>query len=378
MRIATPRSIALALTFALSVLVHQASADASCMGPQGNWSLGEGASLPAEATLFYFSPSWNKDQLAPKVVAGKLNLKSTWQEVSTNDAFTTYRLRFNAGNAEQVTVETSGESHTYAIEAWKAPREKNVTGTIGKREQSSWTCSHTDNRPATVTSQAHAFRISWFDQRNGIIDWGHGSSIFPRSSGAFWSYNKEASSPAADFLLGHPNCFAYNIPSENLDTISVTVTPLFRDGSKGKPVTLKRGEFAPETSEETETEAPVVDDIEAPAPEAVEAVTDADQSEGPRRVCKLGAPESSPSAKIKTRLFAIALLLGTLFGFLVFRGHRQGVSTLRLIATGAVVSIACGTLAWAATLVVFPFWLLFVAAGVFVLLAAARFLKLDE
>jgi hypothetical protein len=43
-----------------------------------------------------------------------------------------------------------------------------------------------------------------------------------------------------------------------------------------------------------------------------------------------------------------------------------------------VVSIACGTLAWAATLVVFPFWLIFVAAGVFVLLAAARFLKLDE
>jgi hypothetical protein len=375
MRIATQRSIAIALAFVLSALVQQATAEAKCAGPQENWSLSDGERLPAKATLFYFAPTWyggqDDQQEAPRVMARDLEVKSTWRQVSKNDAFTTYRLQFDATGTKAVVIKMADHSQRHPIGAWKAPKEKNLTGTIGQRQKDSWTCSHTDILPATVKSQAHAFKVTWFDVRNGVIDFGHGSSIFPRSSRQFWSYGDAPSSVTADFELGHPNCFAYNIPADNLNTIMVTVTPLFRDGSKGKSVTLKRGE--PVTEEDDEE--PVADTSVEPEPEPVEAVVE--QVEEPTRLCGL-ANRNASAPKLKTRLFAIALLLGTLFGFLVFHGHRRGVPTLRLAATGSVVSIACGTLAYAATLVAFPFWLLFVAAGIFVILLAARFLKLDE
>ncbi len=376
MRIATKRSITIALTFVLSLLVNQAAVEAKCMGPQGNWSLSDGTTLPANATLFYFSPTWLGAEEAPKVMAGNVALKSTWQEASKNDAFTTYRLQFDAGDKKKVVIKLAADSRSYAIGAWQAPVEGHVTGTIGKREQSAWTCSHTDVLPAKVMSQAQAFQVSWFDLRNGYINFGLGSSIFPRSSRAFWSYGDKKESANADFELGHPNCFANNIPSDNLDHIRVTVTPLFRDGSKGKAVTLKRGGAVPEGSVKPEKEAPIVETTKEIESQAIEA---AEQDVQPRGACRLRSVWLWKSqAKIGTRLFAVALLLGILFGFLVFRGHRQGLSTPRLVAAGSVVSILCGTLAWAASMVAFPFWLIFVAAGLFVLFLVARVLRLDE
>lgn len=375
MRNATQRSLALVIALGASLLLGQATAEAKCAGPQANWSLNDGARLPAEATLYYFAPTWQADRLkAPTVTAAGTTLKATWKRASKNEAFATYKLSFDAGDAKQVVIKLGGDSQRHPIASWEAPKEGRVSGTLGPREQSRWTCSHTDVLPAKVRSKAQAFRVSWVDQRSGVEDAGHGSSIFPAHAERFWRYGSKTNPNFATFQLGHPNCFAYNIPSDNLDFLSVRVTPLFRDGSQGKSIPLKQAKKA----EEPKAEPPIVEEtVPATLPPVAAAPAPALDYVAPIAPVTLDKPQPTASL-IGARLIGIAILLGTLFGFLVFRGHRKGVPTLRLVATGIVVSITCGTLAWAATLVAFPFWLLFVAAGLAVIFVAGRILHLDE
>ena len=293
--------------------------------------------------------------------------------MSANKAFITYRLRFDAGGAKEITIRMGNSFQRHPVGSWKAPVEERVKGSLGRREQSSWTCSHTDIVPGEITSKAAAFRVHWIDVRNGTIDFGHGTSIFPRSSSGFWRYGNKKRSASADFEFGHPNCFGTNLPSENLDFIQVTVTPLFRDGSQGKPVLLKRVKGAAVSSAEAESEPP------ADPPVVESPIVDSIDESAAAETTTSAAPQLHKQAEqpLPTRLFAIALLLGSLFGFLVFRGHKRGVPTTRLIAASSGVSLVGGGLAWSASMVSFPYWLGFLAAGLLLLALVARTLKPD-
>ncbi len=372
MRNATQRSFLFVFTLVLGLAVQNDRAEAKCAGPQDNWSLSEGEAIPAKATMYYFVPSWHGDKEIPKVRANGAALRSEWKQVSKNEGFTSYRLTFDAGDASKVVVTKGAQSRTYPVRKWTAPDEGRLSGTLGTRLQDQWTCSHTDILPATVNSRARAFRVAWSDRRNGIHDFGSGTSIFPKEAGNFWRYGDEKENTHASFELGHPNCFANNVPSENLEFLLASVTPLFRDGSEGRPVVLERSS-TPDTLGEGESEAPVAEEAPGVAPPvAVPA-----EEVVPLPALHLqGATESKPL--VSTRLWAIALLLGALFGFLLFRSHRHGVPLARIVSTGAVVSLACGALAWAASVVCFPFWLLFAIGGLGVLYAAARYLEPDE
>lgn len=380
MRNASQRSIVFLLTLTLGAILHQSRAEAKCARAQENWSLSAGEEIPARATLFYFAPNWTDAQTPPMVRADSVAIASEWKQVSKNEAFTTFRLRFDAGQAKSIHISKDGSSQRYSVTAWTAPKEGRVSGSIGTREQSAWTCSHTDIVPVKVKSQAQAFRVAWFDVRNGVIDFGSGSSIFPRSANRFWRNGADNKSQAhASFELGHSNCFGYNVPSKNLDAMQITVTPLYRDGSEGKAALLKPGKRNKQP-EAPYAEEPVVPTTSVPMARPAPMVQVQTQETLPQPFTSevLVLKRSANAAShVSLRLVGIALLLGTLFGLLIFRSHRRGVSTPRLVGTGTIVSLACGALAWAATLVCFPFWLLFAAGGLALLYGAARYLEVD-
>lgn len=366
MRIPT-RPLAFLLALLLGVSLYEASAEAKCAGPGANWSLADGQDIPSQATLYYFAPTiWGQTEAtpAPRVLADGEKLSSEWKEASKNEAFTTYRLSFDAGPASLVVIEHEGESRQHGVTDWKRPVERSLVGSVGPRLQDAWVCSHTDVLPVEVKSRAKAFRVHWLDVRSGVIDFGHGSSIFPASNEAFWRGGRAKSSKAR-FELGHPNCFDYNVPAKNLDFLMVSVTPLYRDGSEGKSIRLQPIKTVPEPKQE-----PVVP-AELPLPTKPETLVPLLDTVTPPLALEKGRVRAS---FFKARTIAIALLVGALFGLLAFAG-RQHLDLRRLLIAGSALSLGGAALALGASAVTYPLWLLFLAAALVVVLLAARFAR---
>jgi hypothetical protein len=345
------RAILVGLTLLSLISAREARAD--CAAPSPQWSVLAGDVVPAKATLFYFAPRWQAVTIPPMVSAGGSAVPSTWSVESENEAFITYRLRFETSGKQWVKVSLEGRGDVrFRVEPWRRPAES-ATARALARKHDQWTCSHTDILPVEIDTRASAFRVEWFDTRSGSEDAGHGTAIFPRQAEEFFQWTasgEKIPDPIAHLELGHSNCFGgYSVPKDNLDHLSLRITPLYRDGTEGAVLLVGGREEVLHCGLQS-----VVEDLHD------------DRLAEPHEVSSIARPLAAE------RVWAVAAALGVLLGFAGFVVlRRRRASRRRAVVTALVGAVLCGALAVAAGLASFPYWLIHLAGGVVVVLASA-------
>jgi hypothetical protein len=239
------------LRLALAVVTATAStvcsvglAHADCASPDVATSPPPGATVPPDPTIYLFLPALGRDKPLTERIRATADgqpIDVRVDQVSTNQAFTTARVRIDTAGESQLTITyDSGWERgevSYTIDSgWRRPPRRAVELTRVERRQDEWTCSFTDAWFLEVAGPADAYRVEWAASPAAWKLGAQSTLIFPRSEMDFWHRSDDSAPPQrahGSIGLGHLNCFAHTIPAEAIDgPLHVKVWALFSDGSE--------------------------------------------------------------------------------------------------------------------------------------------------
>lgn len=220
---------------ALVVVSSSSDAEAKCAMPGVRFEPPDGT-LPSSPVVRLFVP--------PHQIGGPLGVHGidaagntvapTVVSESTSDAFTSYRLSFNALKKGAFTVRFTGKyggprDATYTIDPkWVRPAFAAPKLTL-TRVQTSWTCSHQLTRNVTFPSVAPAYRLTFAPTKPALAA-SKSSLVLPADVRTlFGAYSPTG---ASDLALGNVNCMGTTYEWKGGQWVRITA--LFPDGSEGE------------------------------------------------------------------------------------------------------------------------------------------------
>ena len=200
-------------------------AEADCMSPRGGLSPPPGTALPADPTLYLFTPTGgDRDEgLAIRVrdAATGDPIASEVRVVATAPAMVVRELRVAARDRViEVVASSERPPARYSIGSAEALTDRRVAIVDVRHERDYWTCSHTDAAVLAGRGNAAAYRL----------EWGDGVAYLPPSSGLFFGAEPIAD---VDLKIGHVSCLGDTVvPGAFALPQHVRLTALFSDGTR--------------------------------------------------------------------------------------------------------------------------------------------------
>ena len=232
-----------AFTAAAATLCSVGRVHADCASPDVAASPRPGSTVPPDPTVYLFLPSLAGGKpLAERiqVTADGQPVSARVDQVSTNEAFTSARVRIDTAGESQLTITYDsgwerGELGYTIDSGWRRPPRRAVELTGIEHRQDAWTCSYTDAWFLEVDGDADAYRVEWAASARAWKLGAQSTLVVPQSDMDFW--HRPDTAPArrshGSIGLGHLNCFAHTIPAEAVDgPLHVKVSALYADGSE--------------------------------------------------------------------------------------------------------------------------------------------------
>ncbi len=211
------------LLVAVFVLAGLRVASASCGSPHTALSPPSGARLPPHPTIYLFDTDHEVNVLDALEVTrvGDANEKIRFHAVqlATSADYTVHRLELWYASPRDGEIRVSWHGKplaTYMIGDDGEPDHAAVTDVDHHTHR--WMCSFEDVIRIAVEGNAIAYQIQWDDDRTTVLADAH----------LVWS---DAPRTDAELELGHPDCMAYNVASDQLAIAhTFELYALFADG----------------------------------------------------------------------------------------------------------------------------------------------------
>lgn len=250
------RLLAAAVIAAITTGLAAGSAAAECAMPRGA-IFPKGQLVAPNPRLYRFEPKYGP-QPAIRMESGGAPIEFRTEVHEVGDMRVT-RLDVAIADGELDVLVEGERARRYVVGEDRAARRLSVARVA--REQSAWTCSHTDG----IAIELHATDVAAFEVR-----WtGGATAIVAPSTSAFFATEPDASD-AADVFLGHENCVGDQIPPRLLGRRDFTLTAIYTDGRRRQVTLPVDGPPADDTPAQVEPPAPPPSPAPPPAPPAEE------------------------------------------------------------------------------------------------------------